>query len=247
MGTLAWVPRWFFSSPQEKEMSMSQQPKGAIPLTGDRGVIESKFLAHNRVILGVDEVGRGCLAGPLFAGACVLDYQRLWDLSSDDLKNLRDSKRLTPLKRQNMLSVIEKVAIEYFVGKVSEREIEELGIVQANSLAILRAAHQCKSKYDLVLVDGKQRVKGFEVDQHPVVKGDDLCYVIAAAAIVAKEARDQYMRHQATTYPHYGFETHVGYGTALHLRMIDQYGICPLHRKNFEPIRTLVAGAPQTL
>ncbi len=216
-----------------------------IPVIDDRGVLENKLLARGRTILGVDEVGRGCLAGPLFAGACILDYQRLRKLSREVLVNLRDSKKLNALKRQRMVVTIREIALEAHLGVATEREIEELGIVQANTLAILRAAQQCKSAYDIVLVDGRQRISGIDAEQLPVIKGDDLCYAIAAAAILAKEARDEFMHQEARTYPGYGFETHVGYGTVLHRKMIEQYGICPLHRKNFEPIRSLLGRGTQ--
>jgi ribonuclease HII len=217
-----------------------------IPVIDDRGVLENKLLARGRAILGVDEVGRGCLAGPLYAGACILDYQRLRELPREVLVNLRDSKKLNALKRRRMVVAIREIALEAHLGMVTEREIEDLGISRANGLAILRAIRQCKSTYDIVLVDGRQRIDGISVEQQSVIKGDDLCYAIAAASILAKEARDEFMQQKAKTYPEYGFEAHVGYGTVLHRKMIEQYGICPLHRKNFEPIRSLLVRSTQS-
>lgn len=217
-----------------------------IPVIDDRGVLENKLLARGHTILGVDEVGRGCLAGPLYAGACLLDYKRLRGLPRELLVNLRDSKKLNALKRRRMVVTIREIALEAHLGMVTEREIEELGISKANGLAILRAIRQCKSPYDIVLVDGRQRIAGISVEQQPVIKGDDLCYAIAAASILAKEARDEFMHQKAKTYPEYGFETHVGYGTVLHRKMIEHYGICPLHRKNFEPIRSLLVRSIQS-
>jgi ribonuclease HII len=207
------------------------------PQLPKRGAFEIELLTLGHRLAGVDEVGRGCLAGPVFGGACILDYNKVKQLSPQDLENLRDSKKLSRTVRQRMIHIIRSVALDIHVGVATVREIEALGIVPATTLAIRRALEKCAHPFDTLLVDGKSPLAGINVRQIPIVKGDDLCYAIAAASIVAKEARDQHMIEMAEEYPVYGFENHVGYGTELHRKMIDKHGICPLHRKNFAPIR----------
>jgi len=139
-----------------------------------------------------------------------------------------------------MLPIIQSISVDCHYAFASVEEIESLGIVQANFLAMRRAISQCRNLFDLLLVDGKQKVGGYRGDQLTIVKGDNLCFAIAAAAILAKEARDQYMRQESLRYPAYGFDTHVGYGTKHHHEMIDKNGICELHRRNFDPIRSML-------
>lgn len=213
-------------------MSQASNPKPP-----QRGDFEFGLLRAGHSIAGVDEVGRGCLAGPVFGGACILDYDRVRKLPSAELKNIRDSKKISRALRQRMIPVIRSVAIDIHVGMATVREIEDLGIVSATTLAIQRALEKCLQGFDILLVDGKSPLAGIATRQIPIVKGDDLCYSIAAASIVAKEARDLHMLEMAQAYPEYGFENHVGYGTEFHRKMIEQHGICPLHRKNFAPIR----------
>lgn len=226
---------------KKQEKTISKEQALSTPLLDfkprKRGDIESKLLLNGYSLAGVDEVGRGCLAGPVFGGACVLDYTKLKKLRRVDRDSLRDSKKMTRCMRQRMLDVIESIAYDIHVGMATVEEIEALGIVPASERAMSRALTQCKTPFSLLLVDGRFPLSYIDVPQISIIKGDDLCYSIAAASIVAKEARDRYMSDMALYYPEYGFEKHVGYGTGHHREMISRYGICPLHRKNFAPIR----------
>jgi len=205
-----------------------------------RGEIEAKAKASGLTILGVDEVGRGCLAGPVFAACVAIDYEALAELSDAERNLLRDSKKLSAKQRQAVQLLIARVAKECFIGSATEREIETKGIVGATFLAMHRSIAQCKQSYGLLLVDGNQKLPDYNGDQQTVVGGDNECYAIAAASIIAKEARDLYMREQAEAFPVYGFDKHVGYGTKQHLEMIALHGICHLHRRNFAPITRYV-------
>lgn len=192
------------------------------------------------VIAGVDEVGRGCLAGPVFAAAIAIDGSRFAKLADKQRRMIRDSKTLSPRQRVTILPVIIQIAQNYSVGLAQVREIEQLGIVKATFLAMRRAV-TLLTPIDLLVVDGRTPIPGIDVQQQAVVGGDQLLPVISAASIVAKVARDQYMAKQGQRYPQYGFAQHVGYGTAQHFARIAEHGICPLHRRNFSPIKELVA------
>ncbi len=206
-----------------------------------RGQLERQLLAEGVRVAGVDEVGRGCIAGPVYAASAVLDLARVAKLKTRVRHLIRDSKRLSAAQRADILPVIHEVALDCRIGIGSVEEIEQLGIVQATFLAMRRALESCAAPFDLLLVDGKLKVKGYGGAQRTLVKGDDLCFSIAAASIVAKEARDGFMRSQSDLFPHYGFDAHVGYATEQHLDSIVRHGICPLHRKTFDPIRSLLA------
>jgi ribonuclease HII len=205
-----------------------------------RGRVERDFAAQGVRVAGVDEVGKGCLAGPVFAAAAVLDHARLVKLSAKVRRQIRDSKLLTGAQRAAIIPVIREIAVDTRIASASVREIETLGIAPATHLAACRALKALAAPFDLLLVDGKWPIKGHAGPQQPIIKGDNLCHVIAAAAILAKEARDQFMREQAALHPQYGFELHVGYATQLHMDMIERHGISPLHRRNFAPIRARV-------
>lgn len=215
-----------------------------------RGQIEKDLLSAGRTLAGIDEVGRGCIAGPIVAACVILDYDRVAALPTADRDLLRDSKTLSASQRQYMVPVIHSISVDCHYACASVEEIERLGIVQANFLAMRRAIGQCRKLFDILLVDGKQKIGGYQGEQLPIVKGDNLCFAIAAAATIAKEARDNYMRQESSRYPAYGFDAHVGYGTSHHIKMIDQHGICELHRRNFDPIRSMIHGqgknTPQT-
>ena len=163
---------------------------------------------------------------------------------------IRDSKQLSRQTRSKVIPIIEKVTIRWAIGIASVEEIERLNILQATFIAMRRAVSSADiAQHHLLLVDGNHKIAGYDGLQRPVVKGDSLCFSIAAASILAKEARDNYMRAQSEIYPNYGFDGHVGYGTPAHLEMIAAHGPCPLHRKTFEPIRSHIAkfGQQETL
>lgn len=206
-----------------------------------KGEIERHWLQQGKYPAGVDEVGRGCLAGPVVAACVILDYDRLSSLDNPSRNKIRDSKTLSSKQRQDLLALIGELSIDQAIGIGSEREIETVGILNATFLAMNRAiASLKKRKPDILLVDGNQTIRNQQLLQQTIVKGDSLCYAIAAASIVAKEFRDELMQKQSTSHPHWGFDRHVGYGTAEHLSAIRVHGICELHRRNFAPIRDMI-------
>jgi ribonuclease HII len=204
-------------------------------IPASKGKLESRLLASG-LVAGVDEVGRGCIAGPVYTGAAVLDFQLLNQLDSKTKELIRDSKTLSKKQRAAIIPVLKEISISFAVGKASAREIEKKGIVPATFLAMHRAIAALEKPFKTLLVDGNQLLPEYRGSQRSIIKGDSLCFSIAAASIFAKEARDQYMTNQAKKYPQYGFETHVGYGTKKHIDSIIANGICPLHRKNFAPV-----------
>ncbi len=207
----------------------------------EKGAIERFWLDQGLDPAGVDEVGRGCIAGPVVAACVMLDYTRLDSLDTKTKARIRDSKTLSAKQRAELIQLIDEISIGKAIGLASEREIEGHGILPATFLAMNRAIDSLKSeKPGVLLVDGNQKIANQTLRQVTVVKGDSLCYSIAAASIVAKEFRDQLMQTQAALHPQWGFDRHVGYGTADHIAAIHSHGICDLHRRNFAPIRDIV-------
>ena len=188
--------------------------------------IENSFYSEEiRVICGVDEAGRGPLAGPVCAAAVILP-------NGLEIPGLTDSKKLTDKKRRELFPLIQEQAIAYGIGFATEQEIDEINILQATFLAMQRALDQLTVKPDLALIDGN-REKDFGLPVKTVVKGDSLSANIAAASILAKVTRDNLMQEMAETYPQYGFEIHKGYGTKAHYAALREYGVCPIHRMSF--------------
>lgn len=177
------------------------------------------------VICGVDEAGRGPLAGPVYAAAVILPEHL-------EIPGLDDSKKLTDKRRRELMPIIKEQAIAYGVGVATEQEIDEINILQATFLAMERAIAQLNGKADFALIDGN-REKDFGLPVITVVKGDSRSANIAAASILAKVSRDDYMEEMAEKYPEYGFEIHKGYGTKAHYEALRTYGHCPLHRVTF--------------
>ncbi len=203
---------------------------------GIKGRLEQRLHNRNLSFAGVDEVGRGCLAGPVFAGCVVLDWTSLKGLDCSELSLIRDSKQLSSKQRAAIAPVIKKISKSWSTASATVAEIDKIGILPACFLAMRRAIASC-GQVDLVLVDGKLSIPGYVGDQKTIVKGDSYTFSIAAASILAKTARDELMRQMADIYPGYGFAAHVGYGTKAHLDSIAALGICDLHRTSFAPIR----------
>lgn len=178
-----------------------------------------------RVICGVDEAGRGPLAGPVCAAAVILPPHTR-------IPGLNDSKKLTDKKRRELFPVICEQALAYGIGMATEQEIDEINILQATFLAMQRAMDGLQVRPDLALIDGN-RQKDFGLPAKTVVKGDSLSANIAAASVLAKVTRDDLMIRQATEFPEYGFEIHKGYGTKAHYAALEQYGPSPIHRMTF--------------
>ncbi|MBR5125297.1 MAG: ribonuclease HII [Oscillospiraceae bacterium] len=188
--------------------------------------IEDGFYADGvKIICGVDEAGRGPLAGPVCAAAVILPPHL-------EIPGLTDSKKLTDKKRRELFPIIKEQAIAYGIGLASEQEIDEINILQATFLAMQRALDQLDVKPELALIDGN-REKDFGLPAKTVVKGDSLSMNIAAASILAKVTRDDLMVALAGEYPQYGFEIHKGYGTKAHYAALREFGASPIHRMSF--------------
>lgn len=178
-----------------------------------------------RAICGVDEAGRGPLAGPVCAAAVILPRGL-------EIAGLTDSKKLTDKKRRELYPIIKEQAIAYGIAFASEQEIDTLNILQATFLAMRRAIDQLGGQADFAIIDGN-RETDFGIPVQTVVKGDSLSASIAAASILAKVTRDDLMIELAQKYPEYGFEIHKGYGTKAHYAALDAHGITPIHRMSF--------------
>ena len=188
------------------------------------------------LVAGVDEVGRGPVAGPVLAGAVILPHRPRgrW------VRHVRDSKQMTPRQRDAAFSEIRKASLCWEVGISSTEEIDRLGIVAATRLAMMRALSSLPRRPDFVLLDAFA-LPDLDLPQKAIVKGDALCLSIAAASIVAKVTRDQIMRREDAWYPGYGFAQHKGYFTRAHMRNLQRLGPCPIHRASFSPIKEMTA------
>ncbi len=179
----------------------------------------------SQILCGIDEAGRGPLAGPVVAAAVIFGPDTV-------IEGLNDSKKLTEKKREALFPVICENAVAYGIGFASEKEIDEINILNATYLAMRRAYDEMKRNADLVLVDGN-RDPGFHPNIFTIVKGDAKSQVIAAASVLAKVSRDRYMLDLAKKYPEYQFEKHKGYPTKDHYQKIMEYGISDVHRRSF--------------
>ncbi len=176
-------------------------------------------------ICGVDEAGRGPLAGPVCAAAVILPR----DL---EIEGLNDSKKLTEKRREALYDIIVKEAVAYGIAFATEQEIDEINILQATFLAMRRAIGQLSVRPDMLLVDGNREPES-DIPVKTIVKGDSLSANIAAASILAKVTRDRFMLEQDRLYPEYGFALHKGYGTKAHYAALTEHGACPIHRRTF--------------
>ena len=177
-------------------------------------------------IAGIDEAGRGPLAGPVVV-ACVI-------LPKDSkIEGVNDSKKVSEKKREVLYEEIIKQAISYGIGIVDQTEIDQINILNATKKALTMAIQEMNQKPDLILVDALTKIETLGIPYRSLIQGDAKCYSIAAASILAKVTRDRMMRQWDEIYPQYGFAKHKGYGTKAHMEAIKQYGICSLHRKSF--------------
>ena len=186
---------------------------------------DSHFEYGIKIICGVDEAGRGPLAGPVCAAAVILPPHA-------DIPGLNDSKKLSDKRRRELFPIIKEQAIAYGIGIATHEEIDEINILQATYLAMERAINALSVRPELALIDGN-RAKDFGVSVETVIKGDSRSASIAAASILAKVTRDDMMLELARIYPQYGFEIHKGYGTKAHYAALDEHGVCPIHRRSF--------------
>ena len=180
-------------------------------------------------VAGVDEVGRGCIAGPVVAAACILD------LTKPVPKDLNDSKKLTKKQRNDIAEELRSTAICFAVGEVDPEVIDRINILEATKLAMVKAIENLKPNADFLLIDAL-RLKHVQLPQKAIIKGDSIVYSIAAASVLAKTYRDTLMKSYHTEYPQYGFASHKGYGCKTHYDAIREHGPCPLHRKTFRGV-----------
>jgi len=181
--------------------------------------------AGYKAVCGIDEAGRGPLAGPVFAAAVILPEGLM-------IEGVNDSKKLSPKKREKLYDDITRSALSWAVASAGEQEIDSINILQATFLAMRRAVAQLAVRPDLCLVDGSM-LPSLDIRSKAIVGGDALSASIACASILAKVSRDRYMENLALEYPQYAFEKHKGYGTPLHYSLIERYGISPVHRTSF--------------
>ncbi|MBP6701424.1 MAG: ribonuclease HII [Halioglobus sp.] len=193
-----------------------------------------RFDCHGPGLAGVDEVGRGPLAGDVVAAAVILDPAR-------PIAGLRDSKKLSAARREELALLIRERALAWSVARATVAEIDQLNILQASLLAMHRAVQALRPQPLYVLVDGN-RLPRWDYASEPVVKGDDRVPAIAAASILAKVQRDGELLELERRYPGYGFASHKGYPTAAHLRALQNLGVSPVHRRSFGPVRALLQG-----
>lgn len=205
--------------------------------SGDKCMKEDKKLQNMRIfeftaqtmgysaVCGIDEAGRGPLAGKVYAGAVILPHDC-------HITGIDDSKKLNPEKREKLYDVIKKEAVSYGIGTADVSEIESLNIRNAAFLAMKRALEMLTPHPDYIFVDGDS-VLDTDIPYLQIIKGDAKSVSVAAASILAKVARDRYMNEMAQKYPGYGFDKHKGYGTAEHIAAIKKYGLCEIHRKSF--------------
>ena len=188
--------------------------------------MEEQLLAEGyAAVCGIDEAGRGPLAGPVVAAAVIL-------APGTEFPGVNDSKKLTEKKREALFDYIKENALAYGIGRASEQEIDEINILQATFLAMRRAVEALPVSADYALVDGN-RIQGLDIPAECVIGGDGKVLSIAAASILAKVTRDREMRALAAQYPEYGFKKHKGYGTKAHYLAVAEHGTCPIHRRTF--------------
>ncbi len=179
-----------------------------------------------KYICGIDEAGRGPLAGPVVAGAVILPKDCL-------IEGVNDSKKLSEKKREKLYDIIKENAIAWAVGIVDNKVIDEINILNATRQAMKMAIEGLNVKPDYILIDAEKRVDTHGIPYLPIIKGDALSISIAAASIMAKVTRDRMMRDYANVYPEYDFSKHKGYGTKAHIEAIQKYGLCDIHRRTF--------------
>lgn len=182
-----------------------------------------------KFIAGVDEVGRGCLAGAVVAAACILD------LSKPLPEGLNDSKKISEKRREAITEYLKEHAFAYAIGQVEADEIDRINILQATKKAMRLAIEKLSPRPDFLLIDAVQ-LKEINLPQKAIIKGDAISASIAAASILAKTYRDNLMREMCAKFPEYGFSKHVGYGTKAHFEAIKQHGASPIHRKSFKGV-----------
>lgn len=189
--------------------------------------IEEEFYnSGTKCICGIDEAGRGPLAGPVVIASVIMPRYSM-------IEGVNDSKKVSEKKREELYEIITNEAISYGVGIIDQKEIDRINILNATKEGLTMSVKELSIRPDLILVDALNKIDTDGIPYQSVIKGDAKCYSIAAASIIAKVTRDRIMRQWDEIYPQYGFAKHKGYGTAEHISAIKEYGLCPLHRLSF--------------
>lgn len=181
---------------------------------------------HIEYICGIDEAGRGPLAGPVVVASVIMKPDSF-------IEGVNDSKKVSEKKREKLYEQIIEEAVSYSVGIIDQNEIDEINILNATKKGLTESIKSLKVKPERIIVDALDKIDTCGIPYMSIVKGDAKCYSIAAASIIAKVTRDRIMRQWDEVYPMYGFARHKGYGTAAHIAAIKEYGLCPLHRRSF--------------
>lgn len=217
-------------SSQSDELSLRVSASSRLQPTTIGLDFENQAISEGyKFIAGVDEVGRGCLAGAVVAAACILDFSKPLP------EGLDDSKKLSAKKRDSIAEEIKQNAIAFSIAQIEAEEIDRINILQATKKAMRLAIENLEPKADFLLIDAVQ-LKETPIPQKAIIKGDAISASIAAASILAKTFRDQLMQKFDKIYPEYGFAKHVGYGTKVHFEALRKHGACPLHRKSFRGV-----------
>lgn len=177
-------------------------------------------------ICGIDEAGRGPLAGPVVVAACIMPKDSM-------IEGVNDSKKVSEKKREALYEIITKEAISYGVGIIDHKEIDRINILNATKEGLTMAVKELNPKPNLIIVDALTKIDTMGIPYESIIKGDAKCYSISCASIIAKVTRDRIMRQWDEVFPQYGFSKHKGYGTAEHIKALKEYGPSPIHRKTF--------------
>ena len=187
---------------------------------------EELYTQGANLICGIDEAGRGPLAGPVVVATAIMPRNSM-------IEGVNDSKKVSEKKREKLYDLITDEAIAYGVGIIDQKEIDRINILNATKEGLTMAVKELNPKPDLIIVDALSKIDTDGIPYKSIIKGDAKCYSIACASIIAKVTRDRIMRQWDEVYPQYGFIKHKGYGTASHISAIKEYGLCPLHRLSF--------------
>ena len=203
---------------------------------------ELKLLRDFQLIAGVDEVGRGPLAGPVVSATVILDPGKVGKYRSKTKwwSGIRDSKTVPEEKRAALTEFIKENAIEFAIGEASHREIDELNIHYASLLSMKRAVEKLHTAPEIVLIDGRFKIPGINLTQRSIINGDAHVLSIAAASLLAKVHRDALMKKYSEQFPHYGFENHKGYNTLFHRKAVYSHGACDIHRITFPALQGII-------
>jgi len=211
---------------QKQKGSNKMKEKEQLRLQELKKIEEDIYSQGTKYICGIDEAGRGPLAGPVVVASVIMPADSM-------IEGVNDSKKVSEKKREKLYEEIIENAISYSVGIVDQKEIDRVNILNATKAGLTESIKGLKVKPEIILVDALTGIDTCGIPYHSIVKGDAKCYSIAAASIIAKVTRDRIMRQWHEIYPQYNFIQHKGYGTAAHIAAIKEYGLCPLHRLSF--------------